>query len=57
MVYLVPEAVHNGTTYTYLGILHAFPVRTGHGPLNHAHSLVSRFVPRYLYHFSESQKP
>ena len=56
MVYIVHEAVRSGTTYTYLAILHAFPVGTGHGPLNHAHSLVSRFVPQYLYLFSESQK-
>ena len=44
----VPEAVRNGTIYTYLGILHAFPVGAGHGPLNHAHSVVSRSVPRYV---------
>jgi hydroxymethylpyrimidine/phosphomethylpyrimidine kinase len=42
----VPEAVRNGTIYTHLGILHAFPVGVGYGPLNHTHSVVSRFVPR-----------
>ncbi|KAF9787290.1 phosphomethylpyrimidine kinase [Thelephora terrestris] len=42
----IPEAVRDGTIYTHLGILHAFPVGAGHGPLNHTHSLVSRFVPR-----------
>jgi len=40
------EAVRHGTIYTHLGILHAFPVGTGHGPLNHTHSMVSRAVPR-----------
>ena len=44
----VPEAVRDGTIYTHLGILHAFPVGAGHGPLNHTHSVVSRFVPRYI---------
>jgi hydroxymethylpyrimidine/phosphomethylpyrimidine kinase len=42
------EAVRDGTVYTYLGILHAFPVGSGHGPLNHAHSVVSRCVPRWV---------
>ena len=42
----VPGAVRNGTIYTHLGILHAFPVGVGYGPLNHTHSVVSRFVPR-----------
>ena len=44
----VPEAVRDGTIYTHLGILHAFPVGAGHGPLNHTHSVVSRFVPRWV---------
>ncbi|KAF9787316.1 Phosphomethylpyrimidine kinase-domain-containing protein [Thelephora terrestris] len=42
----IADAVRGGTMYTYLGILHALPVGTGHSPLNHTHSLVSRFVPR-----------
>ena len=42
----VPEAVRDGTVYTHLGILHAFPVGAGYGPLNHAHSMVSRFMPQ-----------
>ena len=51
LAYPVPEAVRDGTIYTHLGILHAFPVGAGHGPLNHTHSLVSRFVPRYVFPF------
>lgn len=42
----VTEAVRDGTIYTHLGILHAFPVGAGHGPLNHAHPVVLRSVPR-----------
>lgn len=52
MISSVPEAVHNAAVYTYLGILHAFPVGAGHGPLNHIHSTVSRCVPRYIYPLS-----
>lgn len=44
----VPEAVRDGTIYTYLGILHAFPIGEGHGLLNHTHSMLCRTVPRYV---------
>jgi len=44
----VPQAVLNGTIHTHLGILHAFPVGAGRGPLNHVHSVVSRSVPRWV---------
>ena len=43
---LAPESVRNGTIYTHLGVLHPFPVGTGHGSLNYTHSVVSRSVPR-----------
>ena len=48
VAFSVPEAVRDGTAYTHLGILHAFPVGAGHGQLNHTHSVVSRFVPRWV---------
>ena len=55
-VHLVTEAVRAGTVYTYLGILHAFPVGAGHsGPLNHTHSVVLKIVPRCVDLFPGSQ--
>ncbi|KAI0296853.1 hypothetical protein BC826DRAFT_1003347 [Russula brevipes] len=40
------EAVKFATLYTHYGIATAFPVGSGHGPLNHMHPLLSRVLPR-----------
>lgn len=42
----VVEAVRFATTYTHQGIATAFPVGSGHGPLNHMHPLLPRTVQR-----------
>lgn len=40
------EAVKLATMYTHHGIATAFPVGSGHGPLNHMHPLLSRALHR-----------
>lgn len=40
------EAVRNAGAYTHLGIELAHPFGSGHGPLNHMHSLMQRTVPK-----------
>jgi len=40
------EATRTGTVYTHLAIETAFPIGSGHGPLNHMHPLIIRSVPQ-----------
>ncbi|KAH9056784.1 Ribokinase-like protein [Lactarius vividus] len=40
------EAVKFATMYTHHGIATAFPIGSGHGPLNHMHPLLSRALNR-----------
>jgi hydroxymethylpyrimidine/phosphomethylpyrimidine kinase len=44
----VIEAVRLATMYTYHGIATAFPMGSGHGPLNHMHSLLPRMLQRLV---------
>ncbi|CCM04575.1 uncharacterized protein FIBRA_06756 [Fibroporia radiculosa] len=41
----VSEATRVATLYTHLGIETAFPIGSGHGPLNHMHPIIPRSVP------------
>ena len=42
----VIEAVEFAATYTHHGIATAFPIGSGHGPLNHMHTLLPRALHR-----------
>ena len=44
----VIEAVKFATTYTHHGIATAFPMGSGHGPLNHMHPLLPRVLHRQV---------
>ncbi|KZV60533.1 hypothetical protein PENSPDRAFT_659506 [Peniophora sp. CONT] len=39
------DAVRYASAYTHQGIASAFPLGSGHGPLNHMHSVVPRIIP------------
>ena len=46
MYVIVVKAVKLATMYTHHGIATAFPMGSGHGPLNHMHPLLSRTLHR-----------
>lgn len=48
MLLIVVEATRQATQYTHLGIETALPIGSGHGPLNHVHSVTSHLVPPYV---------
>lgn len=41
----VVESTRLATQYTHIGIETAIPIGSGHGPLNHAHSITPRLIP------------